>query len=57
MKTVHKYKRKDGSCFTMEMEIDMDGLALYMANKAERNRYKKSTQVERNIRVRIKEGV
>lgn len=54
-KTTHKFVRKDGSKFLMSMDIDIDALALWMANKANLNKSKKATQVERTIRVEIKD--
>lgn len=53
MKLNKQYRRNDGTTFSVEMEIDVDALCLYMATKADRNTSKRCTQVERTVKLKI----
>jgi hypothetical protein len=53
MKIARRYRRQDGTEYETEMEIDLDALSLYMAQKADRNRSRECTQVERTVSLKI----
>lgn len=53
MRITKQYKRHDGTTFSVELEIDIDALCLYMAAKADRNMSKRCTQVERTVKLKI----